>query len=43
MNGFITAHGIKSVIDKSFAFDDAEAANEHLASGRHFGKIIIIS
>lgn len=41
MNDFITAHGIKPVIDKSFAFDEAEAAYEHLASGRHFGKVLI--
>lgn len=41
MNDFITKHGIRPVIDKGFAFDDAEAAYEHLASGRHFGKVLI--
>jgi len=41
MNEFIVKHGIKPVIDKSFAFEDAEAAYQHLASGRHFGKVII--
>lgn len=41
MNDFIAAHGIKPVIDQSFGFDDAEAAYEHLASGRHFGKLVI--
>jgi NADPH:quinone reductase-like Zn-dependent oxidoreductase len=41
MNDFIAAHGIRPVIDKSFGFDDAEAAYEHLASGRHFGKVLI--
>jgi NADPH:quinone reductase-like Zn-dependent oxidoreductase len=41
MNDFITAHGIKPVIDKSFAFEEAQAAYDHLASGKHFGKIVI--
>jgi len=29
------------VIDKVFAFADARAAYQHLASGAHFGKIVI--
>lgn len=33
--------GIKPVIDKVFAFDDAKAAFEHLRSGQHFGKVVI--
>jgi NADPH:quinone reductase-like Zn-dependent oxidoreductase len=41
MNDFITAHGIKPVIDKSFAFEEAQAAYDHLASAKHFGKIVI--
>ncbi|HLO78653.1 MAG TPA: NAD(P)-dependent alcohol dehydrogenase [Magnetospirillum sp.] len=41
MNGFLEHHGIRPVIDKSFAFDEAPAAYGHLASGAHFGKIVI--
>lgn len=41
MNVFLAAHRIKPVIDKSFAFDEAEAAYDELASGRHFGKLVI--
>ncbi len=41
MNDFIAAHGIAPVIDASFAFEEAEAAYAHLASGRHFGKVVI--
>jgi len=41
MNDFIASQGIKPVIDKSFAFDEAEAAYRELASGRHFGKLVI--
>jgi NADPH:quinone reductase-like Zn-dependent oxidoreductase len=37
----IEANGIKPVIDKVFAFDDAPAAYRHMASGSHFGKIVI--
>lgn len=32
---------IKPVIDHTFAFDEAPAAFEHLASGKHMGKICI--
>lgn len=41
MNAAISAHGLKPVIDKIFAFDDAAHAIRHLASGQHFGKIVI--
>ena len=33
--------GIKPVIDKIFPFDEAQAAYRHMASGAHFGKIVI--
>ncbi|MFF7710594.1 zinc-binding dehydrogenase [Pseudomonas sp. NPDC007930] len=33
--------GIAPVIDRVFAFDEARAAFEHLASGRHFGKVVV--
>jgi NADPH:quinone reductase-like Zn-dependent oxidoreductase len=41
MNAAITANKIKPVIDKVFGFDDAQAAYKHMASGAHFGKIVI--
>lgn len=41
MNQFIDEHGIQPVIDKRFAFDDAPAAFEYVASGKHFGKVVI--
>ena len=41
MNAFIASHQIHPVIDRVFAFDEAPAAYEHLASGSHFGKIVI--
>jgi len=41
MNRAIEANGIKPVIDKVFAFADAQAAYKHMASAAHFGKIVI--
>jgi len=41
MNRAIEVNAIKPVIDKVFAFADAQAAYQHLASGAHFGKIVI--
>ncbi|MGH6670893.1 MAG: zinc-dependent alcohol dehydrogenase family protein [Xanthobacteraceae bacterium] len=41
MNKAIAANAIKPVIDKVFAFGDAQAAYRHMASGAHFGKIVI--
>jgi NADPH:quinone reductase-like Zn-dependent oxidoreductase len=35
------AAGVRPIIDRSFAFDDAPAAFDHLRSGRHFGKVLI--
>jgi NADPH:quinone reductase-like Zn-dependent oxidoreductase len=29
------------VLDKVFPFDEAQAAYRHMASGAHFGKIVI--
>lgn len=40
MNRAIDAHGIKPVIDGTYAFEDAPAAFNHLASGP-FGKVVI--
>ncbi len=33
--------GVRPIIDRVFAFDDARAAFEHLAAGAHAGKIVI--
>ena len=41
LNRAIVANGIKPVIDKVFGFDEARAAYQHMASGAHFGKIVI--
>jgi NADPH:quinone reductase-like Zn-dependent oxidoreductase len=41
MNRAITANKIKPVIDKVFSFDELQAAYKHMASGAHFGKIVI--
>jgi NADPH:quinone reductase-like Zn-dependent oxidoreductase len=41
MNRAITVSKIKPVIDKVFGFDDVQAAYKHMASGAHFGKIVI--
>ena len=30
-----------AVIDRVFGFDDVKAAYQHMASGAHFGKIVI--
>ena len=41
MNRAIEVSAIKPVIDKVFAFAEAQAAYHHMASGAHFGKIVI--
>jgi NADPH:quinone reductase-like Zn-dependent oxidoreductase len=41
MNRAIEANAIKPVIDKVFAFAQAPEAYRHMASGAHFGKIVI--
>jgi NADPH:quinone reductase-like Zn-dependent oxidoreductase len=41
MNRAIAVSAIKPVIDKVFDFADAQAAYRHMASGAHFGKIVI--
>jgi NADPH:quinone reductase-like Zn-dependent oxidoreductase len=41
MNAAITANKIKPVIDRVFGFDETKAAYRHMASGAHFGKIVI--
>jgi NADPH:quinone reductase-like Zn-dependent oxidoreductase len=41
MSRVIATSNIKPVIDKVFGFDEAKAAYQHMASGAHFGKIVI--
>jgi NADPH:quinone reductase-like Zn-dependent oxidoreductase len=41
INHAITANGIKPVIDTVFGFDEVHAAYKHMASGAHFGRIVI--
>ena len=41
MNRAISANKIKPVVDKVFSFDEVQAAYQHMASGVHFGKIVI--
>src|SRR5271169_41746 len=41
MNRAVAANAIKPVIDKVFGFDEVQAAYKHMASGAHFGKIVI--
>lgn len=41
MNRAISVHKLKPVVDRVFPFTEARAAFEHMASGAHFGKIVI--
>jgi len=41
LNRAITVARLKPVIDRVFGFDEAQAAYQHMASGAHFGKIVI--
>ncbi|WP_433217951.1 zinc-dependent alcohol dehydrogenase family protein [Microtetraspora malaysiensis] len=41
MNRVIEANGLRPVIDRAFAFDDAPAAYRYYASGEAFGKVVI--
>jgi NADPH:quinone reductase-like Zn-dependent oxidoreductase len=41
MNRAVSLHQLRPVIDRTFPLAEARAAFEHMASGRHFGKICI--
>ena len=41
MNRAIEAAKLEPVIDRVFEFTEARAAYEYLASGKHFGKVVI--
>ncbi|MFT4638806.1 MAG: NADPH:quinone reductase-like Zn-dependent oxidoreductase [Verrucomicrobiales bacterium] len=38
---FAAEHALHPVVDRVFPFDEAVAAYDHLASGSHFGKVVI--
>ncbi|MCQ4166779.1 zinc-dependent alcohol dehydrogenase family protein [Tahibacter harae] len=38
---FVALHRIRPAVDRVFRFDQARAAYEYLASGSHFGKVVI--
>lgn len=41
LNRALSATAIRPIIDRVFPFGEARAAYEHLASGSHFGKVVI--
>ena len=41
MNRAIAQHELRPVIDRNFAMEDARDAFHYMATGRHFGKIVI--
>jgi len=41
MNSFLSAHQMKPVIDRTFAFSEAREAFQLMAAGGHFGKIVV--
>lgn len=41
MNRVIAAHRLRPAIDRVLPFEEAPAAVSHMASGAHFGKIVI--
>lgn len=41
LNRFVGLHGMQPVIDRSFPWTEGAAALEHMASGQHFGKVVL--
>jgi NADPH:quinone reductase-like Zn-dependent oxidoreductase len=41
MNRAIAQHELRPVVDRTFALEETRAAFDHLAAGRHFGKVCI--
>ena len=41
MNRAVALHSLRPVVDRVFGFNEAPAAYAHLASGQHFGKVVI--
>lgn len=42
MNRAIAAAGLRPIIDRTFAFEDARAAYHHMRTAAHFGKIVVV-
>src|SRR5207253_1615807 len=42
MNRFIASHQLRPVIDKTYAFSEFPEALTYLASGKHFGKVVLV-
>jgi NADPH:quinone reductase-like Zn-dependent oxidoreductase len=43
LNAFIAEEEVRldSLVDRTFPFDDADAAFDYLSSGKHVGKVVI--
>jgi NADPH:quinone reductase-like Zn-dependent oxidoreductase len=41
LNRALSLHQLHPIVDRVFAFDDARSAYEYLASGQHFGKVVV--
>lgn len=41
MNRAVALHELRPVVDRVFAFDEAPSAFQHLAAGKHFGKVCV--
>jgi NADPH:quinone reductase-like Zn-dependent oxidoreductase len=41
MNRAIALHTLKPVVDRVFPLPDIHAAVEHMAAGKHFGKVCV--
>ncbi len=41
MNAAFDSAKVRPIVDKVFGFDEAAAAFEHMATGKHFGKIVV--
>ncbi|WP_345580806.1 NAD(P)-dependent alcohol dehydrogenase [Streptomyces prasinosporus] len=39
----VAAHRLRPAVDRAFPFSEARAAYEHLASGGHFGKVVLVA
>ena len=42
LNRALAVTQVRPIIDRVFNFDEARAAYEYLASGAHFGKVVIL-
>jgi NADPH:quinone reductase-like Zn-dependent oxidoreductase len=41
LNRVLSLHGVHPIVDRVFSFEDARGAYEYLASGQHFGKVVV--